>query len=84
MIISDKIVGMSGFQDIDGERIRALRRERMISQLELSKTTGIGQATLSVLERGVRQARPRTVRKLAEALGVEPTELIKSDNKSRG
>jgi transcriptional regulator with XRE-family HTH domain len=29
------------------------------------------------IERGVREVQPRTIRKLAEALGVEPRELVK-------
>ena len=29
------------------------------------------------IERGVGEAQPRTIRKLAEALGVEPRELMK-------
>ena len=39
--------------------------------------TGVAQATLSDLELGKRGARASTVRKLAEALGVEPRELMK-------
>jgi transcriptional regulator with XRE-family HTH domain len=68
---------MSGFQTIDGTALRELRQSRMYSQEELSELTGIAQASISNLERGKRQAQPRTVRKLAAALGVEPRELRK-------
>lgn len=37
----------------------------------------MAQATLSDLERGKREARSSTIRKLAEALGVQPKELMK-------
>jgi DNA-binding XRE family transcriptional regulator len=74
--ISDKIVCVSGFQTLDGTRLKELRQMRMYSQLDLSKMTGVTQASISNLERGERQARPRTVRRLAEALGVEPRELV--------
>jgi transcriptional regulator with XRE-family HTH domain len=37
------------------------------------------QATLSDLEQGKRGSRASTLRKLAEALGVEPKELMKEE-----
>ncbi len=51
----------------------------MISQRDLAQMTGVAQATISVLEREERTAQPRTVRRLAEALGVEPMDLLKED-----
>jgi transcriptional regulator with XRE-family HTH domain len=39
--------------------------------------TGIAASTISNLERGKRSAQHRTLRQLAEALGVEPRELMK-------
>jgi transcriptional regulator with XRE-family HTH domain len=42
--------------------------------------TGIAFDTISRLETGKQRAQPRTIRKLAEALGVEPKELMKGDN----
>jgi hypothetical protein len=38
---------------------------------------GVAQSTISDLEVGRRSAKLRTVRILAEALGVEPKELMK-------
>jgi transcriptional regulator with XRE-family HTH domain len=49
----------------------------MLSQTELAVIVGTTQATVSALERGDRQAQPRTVRRLADVLGVEPAELVK-------
>ncbi len=75
--IPDKIVGMSGFQVVDGQKLRGARSRAMLSQEELSKITGVGRATISNLETEERKAQPRTVRRLAEALGVEPRDLLK-------
>jgi HTH-type transcriptional regulator, competence development regulator len=75
--ISDKIMDMSGFQTVDGEKLKALRQERMLSQRDVARMIGSTQATVSALELGARTAQPRTVRKLADALGVEPKALLK-------
>ena len=69
----------SRFTKIDGERLRQLRRERALSQRDLARVTGIAHDSISQLETGKRNAQPRTIRKLAEALGVEPKELMKED-----
>jgi transcriptional regulator with XRE-family HTH domain len=70
---------MIGDVQIDGERLRQLRRERALSQQALERMTGIAQSTISNLEVGNRPARLSTIRKLAEALGVEPRELMKGE-----
>jgi transcriptional regulator with XRE-family HTH domain len=62
---------------VDGKALRRLRRERALSQQDVTRLTGVAQATLSDLEGGKRGARASTLRKLAEALGVEPKELMK-------
>ncbi len=65
------------FIRVDGERLRQLRRERALSLRELGSTTGIAFDTISRLENGKQDAQPRTLRRLAEALSVEPRELMK-------
>jgi transcriptional regulator with XRE-family HTH domain len=70
------MVCMSGHQIINTEKLKALRQERMLSQRDLAQAIGSVQAVVSELERGKRRAQPRTVRKLAAALGVEPKELV--------
>ncbi len=67
------------FIRVDGARLRRLRRERALSQQDVERITGLAQATLSDLEQGKRGARASTLRKLAEALGVEPKELMKEE-----
>ena len=59
------------------ERLKELRRERVFSLRELEERSGVSYNTIWRIEDGRQGAHPRTVRKLAEALGVEPSELIK-------
>jgi len=68
---------MNRYPEMDGVRLKHLRMERALSQDDLERMTGVAQATISALEHGKRPARPSTIRKLAEALGVEPKELMK-------
>ena len=65
------------FTPVDGARLRELRQERALSLRELGEMTGIAFDTINKLELGKRDAQPRTLRKLAEALGVESKELMK-------
>ena len=67
------------FIAIDGKKLRKLRREKALSQQDLMRMTGIAQATLSDLEGGKREARASTLRKLAQALEVQPKELMKEE-----
>jgi transcriptional regulator with XRE-family HTH domain len=67
------------FISIDGKQLRRLRRERALSQQDVTRLTGVAQATLSDLEGGKRGARASTLRKLAETLGVEPRVLMKEE-----
>ncbi len=64
---------------MNGERLRRLRKERLLTQQELSRMTGVAQDSISQLETSKREAQPGTIRKLAEALGVEPKELMKEE-----
>ena len=59
------------------ERLRKLRRERVLSLRELEERSGISYNTIWRIEAGRQGAQPRTIRKLADALGVEPRELIR-------
>ena len=59
------------------EWLKELRRERVLSLRELEQRSGVSYNTIWRIEDGRQGAHPRTVRKLAEALGVEPSELIR-------
>ena len=70
---------MRGAASIDGAKLRRLRREQALTLVELGERSGVADGTISRLENEHRPARLSTVRKLAEALGVEPRELMKGD-----
>ena len=61
-----------------GQRIRALRRERGVSQEELSFKAGISAAHLGQIERAVKKPTVETIGKLAAALEVPVTALFSS------
>ena len=65
--------------EVDGQRLRQLRVERALSLRALGERSGVAFATINKLENGHRPARLATIRKLAEALGVEPRELMKRE-----
>jgi transcriptional regulator with XRE-family HTH domain len=59
-----------------GERIRALRQNRGLSQERLADIAGIHRTYLSSLERGERNVGLDNVYAIAAALGVSPAELF--------
>lgn len=64
---------------MDTEKLRHLRRERALSQRDLARAAGVGLDAVNRIETGRRDALPSTLRKLADALGVEPRELMKGE-----
>jgi transcriptional regulator with XRE-family HTH domain len=65
--------------EVNGQRLRQLRVERALSLRALAERSGVAFDTINKLELGHRPARLMTLRKLAEALGVEPKELMKEE-----
>ena len=61
-------------------QLRRLRRARAFTQEELSRISGVSRDTISALETGKREAQPRTIRRLADALNVETQELMKGED----
>jgi transcriptional regulator with XRE-family HTH domain len=64
--------------EVDMARLRELRRRRVLTLEELAEKADVGRNTIWRLEHGVMGAQPRTIRKLAKALNVEPEELVKT------
>ena len=62
---------------INGQRLRELRVEQALSLRALGERSGVAYDTINKLELGQRPAHASTIRRLADALGVEPKELIK-------
>jgi transcriptional regulator with XRE-family HTH domain len=56
--------------------VRGLRQDRGLTAAELASRSGVAKATLSQIESARGNPRLDTLRDLAEALGVPPTELI--------
>ena len=67
------------FIEVDGAKLRELRRRKMLSLRELGERSAVAFDNINKLENEKRRAQPRTLRKLAEALGVEPHELVKGE-----
>jgi transcriptional regulator with XRE-family HTH domain len=63
--------------DVNGHRLRRLRVERALTLRALAERSGVSYDTINKLELGQRPARLSTIRKLADALNVEPRELMK-------
>lgn len=68
------IVG--GMAEVDAVKLKELRQRRVLTLHELEEESGVSYNTIWRLENGKTGAHPRTVRKLAAALGVEPAELV--------
>lgn len=58
------------------ENLVALRKEKHISQVELSSKSGISQQTISTIENNLNSPTIYTAQKIADALGVSLVELI--------
>jgi transcriptional regulator with XRE-family HTH domain len=62
-----------------GERVRRLREEQALTQVELAEKSGVSISTVARLEQTSWPVRAGTIRKLARALGVPPTALTRSE-----
>jgi transcriptional regulator with XRE-family HTH domain len=61
---------------VDGQKLKKLRNRRLWLIGDLAEKSGVHRNTISKLENGKGGAYPETIRQLAEALDVEPAELI--------
>jgi transcriptional regulator with XRE-family HTH domain len=63
---------------IDGEKVRAARERAFLSKSELAAAAGLNRNTIGRIEEARSEAievYPRTIRKIAEALSVDPASL---------
>jgi transcriptional regulator with XRE-family HTH domain len=60
-----------------GDRLRQLRKQSLMTQEELAKRSGVAVSTIIRIEHNQVEPHGSTIRKLAEALNVEPHELVK-------
>jgi len=61
---------------LDLPHLRDLRQRAVLSQEQLAERSGVARDTISKLETGQRKAYPKTIRKLATGLEVEPHLLL--------
>jgi len=59
-----------------GDRLRTLRIRRALTQQELAEKAGISKNALNRIELSKAEPHMSTLRKLAQALNVDPTELV--------
>ena len=65
--------------EVNVQRLRELRRQRVLSMRELEELAGVSYNTIWRLENRLTGAQPRTIRKVAKALGVDPAELVQGE-----
>ena len=70
--------------EVNIQRLRELRRQKVLSMRELEEMSGVSYNTIWRIENGRTGAQPRTIRKIAEVLGVEPAELLKGEESTSG
>jgi transcriptional regulator with XRE-family HTH domain len=61
---------------VANNRVRALREARGITQAELARRLGIGEASAAALETPTRSLRTPTLRRVAVALGCSIVDLL--------
>ena len=59
-----------------GDRLKTLRIRRALTQQELAEKAGISKTALNRIELNKAEPHMSTLRKLAQALTVDPTELL--------
>jgi transcriptional regulator with XRE-family HTH domain len=65
--------------EVDVDKVKRLRKERVLTIRELADEAGVSKTTISNIENGQSEAYPSTIRKLARALDVTPSELVRQD-----
>jgi transcriptional regulator with XRE-family HTH domain len=60
-----------------GDRVRSLRAKRAISQEQLADLAELDRTYISGVERGIRNISLMNIVKIADALEVNPSELLK-------
>ena len=60
---------------IDGEKVRGARERAFLSKRELAQKAGLDRNTIGRIEDGITEVYPRTIRKIAAALEIDPASL---------
>jgi transcriptional regulator with XRE-family HTH domain len=67
---------VSGPERAFGEALREIRKEKGVSQEALALDSGLDRTYVSLIERGAQSPTIRSVVKLANVLGVQPSEIV--------
>ena len=59
-----------------GDEVKMWRMRRAMTQAELAEKAGVGVNTVVRIERNQTEPRPPTIRKLAQALRIDTSELV--------
>ncbi len=65
------------------DNVRAKRKARKMTQVELAERAGIAQALVSQIEGGQDNVKVETLRGLADALGCATVDLMPEEDKRR-
>lgn len=71
---------MTTLRNSVGERIRAIRKARGLTQQQLAELSGLDDAYIGSLERGERNFSIDTLEKIINALNIPLSQLMYSDN----
>ena len=63
-----------------GAQLRQARERALLTQEELAARADVQPLTISRIETDKVEPRFRTIRRLADALGIDPKELVGEDN----
>ena len=64
------------------EKIKKLRQQQAFSLSDLANLTKLSRVTINRIENGKQKPMPRTIRRLAKALGVSVQELTSEEAES--
>jgi transcriptional regulator with XRE-family HTH domain len=62
-----------------GANLKRERESRVLTQKMLAREAGVGYPTISRIENDLVEPHFSTIRKLAKALGIDPSELVKEE-----
>ncbi|PIS42387.1 MAG: transcriptional regulator [Candidatus Kerfeldbacteria bacterium CG08_land_8_20_14_0_20_40_16] len=60
-----------------GKRLKEIRLQRKMSQGDIARTLGVHRSYISGIERGIRNPSLKNIERLARALNINPSELLK-------
>lgn len=66
------------------ENLRAIRKSRGLNQDQLAELLGVAKSTVSMYERGNRRPRLDQVAHMAQVLGVQVSDLMRTEESSAG